>query len=109
MIKYEHQNYGKGYFMAQRLRDSLSQQARRDFVGRTHEIQQLIRLLNDQEVMVVFVHGDGGIGKSSLSEVFAAQAQMEGAVVIKLDCRTIKPSDEGFLHELSMAIGGDST
>jgi hypothetical protein len=95
--------------VAQLLRDSLALEAARNFVGRTQEVDQLLHILNEQDVMVVFVHGVGGIGKSSLLEVFASQAQGQGAVVIKLDCRTIKPSEEGFLLELHMAIGGDST
>jgi hypothetical protein len=95
--------------MAQLLRDRLSQQAEQNFVGRVPEIAHLLGLLIEQDTPVVFVHGIGGIGKSTLLEAFAAEAQTLGAVVIKLDCRTIKPSDAGFLHELNSAIGGDST
>lgn len=95
--------------MAQRLRERLILQATRNFVGRTQEIANLLHMLDEQKTPVVFVHGIGGIGKSSLLEAFAAQAQTLGAVVIKLDCRAIKPSTEGFLHELNAAIGGDAT
>src|SRR5262245_10986179 len=91
-----------------RLRDSLSQQAARNFVGRRHELEQLLYLVGDGKIPVVFVHGIGGMGKSSLLNVFATEAQTRGAVVIKLDCRTIRPSPDGFLHELNNAIGGDS-
>jgi Transcriptional regulatory protein, C terminal len=66
-------------------------------------------LLIEQDTPVVFVHGIGGIGKSSLLEAFAAQVQNHGAVVIRLDCRAIKPSAEGFLQELTMAVGGSAT
>jgi hypothetical protein len=90
------------------LRDRLSQQATRNFVGRKQEIEQLLYLLIDRNIPVVFVHGIGGIGKSSLLNVFAAEAQGRGAVVIRLDCRTIKPSPDGFLRELNNAIGGDA-
>jgi hypothetical protein len=95
--------------MAQLLRDRLSQQAARNLVGRTQEISHLLHLLIEQDTPVVFVHGIGGIGKSTLLEAFAVEAQTLGAVVIRLDCRTIKPSEAGFLHELNSAIGGDST
>jgi hypothetical protein len=94
--------------MAQRLKERLILQATRNFVGRTQEIAHLHHLLIEQGTPVVFVHGIGGIGKSSLLEAFAAQAQTLGAVVIKLDCRAIKPSTEGFLRDLSSAIGGDA-
>lgn len=91
-----------------RLRDWLSQQATRNFVGRRQEIEQLLYLLTERNIPVVFVHGIGGIGKSSLLNIFAVEAQARGAVVIRLDCRTIKPSPDGFVRELSSAIGGDS-
>lgn len=91
-----------------RLREWLSQQATRNFVGRQQEIEQLLVLVTDRNMPVVFVHGIGGIGKSSLLNMFAAEAQARGAVVIRLDCRTIKPSPDGFLRELIKAIGGDS-
>jgi hypothetical protein len=95
--------------MAQRLQDRLNQQITRNFVGRVQEIAHLLQLVHAQEIPVVFVHGIGGIGKSSLLEVFAAQAQTLGAAVIRLDCRAIRPSPEGILHELNAAIGGDTT
>ncbi len=95
--------------MAQRLQDRLNQQITRNFVGRAQEIAHLLQLLDEQNTPVVFVHGIGGIGKSSLLEVFATHAQTLGAVVIRLDCRAVKPSPEGFLHELNAAIGGDAT
>jgi len=91
-----------------RLRDLLIQQAARNFVGRKQEIEQLFYLLTDRNLPVVFVHGIGGIGKSSLLNRFAAEAQARGEVVIRLDCRTIKPSPDGFVRELNNAIGGDS-
>ena len=95
--------------MVQRLRERLILQASRNFVGRKQEIDHLHHLLDKQKMPVIFVHGIGGIGKSSLLEAFADQAQAQGAVVIKLDCRAIKPSSEGFLQEINAAIGGDAT
>jgi hypothetical protein len=95
--------------MPQRLKDRLNQQAARNFVGRAQEIAHLLHLIDKQNTPVVFVHGIGGIGKSSLLEVFATQAQNAGLVVIKMDCRAIRPSTEGFLRAVSEAIGGDAT
>jgi hypothetical protein len=90
------------------FRDWLSQQATRNFIGRRQEIEQLLHLVIYGRIPVVFLHGIGGIGKSSLLNMFAAEAQARGAVVIRLDCRTIKPSSDGFVRELNKAIGGDS-
>ena len=85
----------------------LRQQALRDFVGRTKEISSLLAVLDDDGPIVIFVHGIGGIGKSTLLDIFALEAQSCEAIVVRLDCRSIKPSEEGFLHELNVAIGGD--
>lgn len=92
-----------------KLQDRLRQQAMKNFVGRQQELAKLQTLLNDDRVLVTFVHGIGGIGKSSLLHAFAAQTQNAGIVVVRLDCRMIKPSEDGFLQELQTAIGGDST
>jgi hypothetical protein len=91
-----------------RLRDWLSQQATRNVVGRRHEIERLLFLVTEGGIPVVFVHGISGIGKSSLLSIFSVEAQAHGMVVIRLDCRTIKPSPNGFLRELNNAIGGES-
>jgi hypothetical protein len=95
--------------MTQHLRERIRLQATQQFVGRAPELAHLLHLLDEQGTPVVFVHGIAGIGKSSLQETFARQAQALGAVVISLDCRAIKPSSHGFLHELSAAIGGNGT
>jgi hypothetical protein len=55
-----------------------------------------------------FLHGIGGIGKSSLLDIFAVQARAEGVTVLLLDCRAIDPSEPGFLHELAAATGGEN-
>ena len=87
----------------------LQQQIFRSFVGRTEEMATLLTILDHDGPTVMFVHGIGGIGKSTLLDVFAMEAQMREAVVVRLDCRSIKPSEEGFLYELNAAIGGDAS
>jgi len=94
-------------FMKEKLRDRLRQQAMNNFVGREQELSKLTHLINNNEAIVVFVHGIGGIGKSSLLDILAEALQSSGNTVIKLDCRTIKPSEEGFLRELYAVIGGE--
>src|SRR5262245_5895989 len=95
--------------MTQHLSERLKRQATRNFVARAQELAQLLHLLDEEDTPVVFVHGIGGIGKSSLLEDFARQAQSLGTVVINLDCRAIKPSIEGFLYELGAAIGSSDS
>src|SRR5947209_20463067 len=52
------------------------------------------------------LHGIAGTGKSTLLEAFTQRARAAGATVIRLDCRTIEPTEAGFLSELIAATGG---
>ncbi len=94
--------------MARRMRDLLEQRATEAFVGRTGELAALLQTLDADGPPVVYIHGIGGIGKSSLLEAFATQARSCGAAVVRLDCRTIEPTERGFLRELGTAIGGEA-
>lgn len=88
------------------LRDRLAEQATQGFVGREAELQALLAILEDDGPAVTHLHGIGGIGKSSLLATFVAVARRRGAAVVLLDCRTMEPTERGFLDELAMAIGG---
>jgi GTPase SAR1 family protein len=57
--------------------------------------------------LVVFIHGIGGVGKSTLVEAFAGDARGRGAIVLRFDCGAIEPTARGFLDAISAAIGGD--
>src|SRR6185503_5237601 len=59
----------------------------------------------DEGPRLVYVHGIAGIGKSTLLSSFATAARTSGATVVGLDCRSIEPTERGFLHSLSRAIG----
>ncbi|HET6863012.1 MAG TPA: winged helix-turn-helix domain-containing protein [Pyrinomonadaceae bacterium] len=94
--------------MAVRLvKDLLAQTARETFVGRAKELSILTSLLADGP-RVILLHGIAGVGKSALLSVFAEKARSYGAAVVALDCRTIEPTERGFLQELDTAIGGPS-
>jgi hypothetical protein len=93
--------------VTQRIRDLLARRAVDTFVGRGDELAILHDLLVDGGPSVVFLHGIGGIGKTSLLEVFATRARTEGATVLRLDCRTIEPTERGLLGELALATGGE--
>lgn len=77
-----------------------------DFVGRNAELEALQTLLDPQGPGVMHVHGIAGIGKSRLLDVFAGLARAEETTIVKLDCRTMEPTREGFLEELGAAVGG---
>ena len=76
-------------------------------VGRETELALLRLVLGTDGPLVVFVHGIGGVGKSTLLERFAAEARVDGAVVLRLDCGSIEPTARGFLDAISTATGSD--
>ncbi|MDK8462662.1 winged helix-turn-helix domain-containing protein [Marinobacter sp. SS13-12] len=76
-----------------------------DFVGRGEELKALGTLLEPDGPGVTHVYGIAGIGKSRLLAVFANRARAEGATIVRLDCRTMEPTTEGFLRELGEAVG----
>jgi Transcriptional regulatory protein, C terminal/AAA ATPase domain len=78
----------------------------RPLVGRTEELALLDRLVGPGgEARVVHVHGDAGIGKSTLVNAFLSRVR---AVAVKLDCRSIEPTERGLLEALADATGDGS-
>ena len=80
-----------------------------DLVGRDQERSILHHVLDEDGPMVVFVHGIGGVGKSTLVEAFAGEARARGAIVLLFDGGAIEPTSRGFIEAISTAIGGDLT
>jgi len=74
----------------------------RPFFGRDGELQMLGELLTGAESRVACVHGIAGIGKSELIATFLTNAHEAGASITALDCRTVEPTERGFLD----AVGG---
>ena len=91
--------------MATRVGDILRRRAKEGFVGRRDEKVALLGTLLDSGPLVLFVHGIAGIGKSSLLEAFSEEARARGAQVVRMDCRSVEPTECGFLAELGAAIG----
>jgi hypothetical protein len=78
-------------------------------VGREQERAFLHQILGVEGPLVVFIHGIGGVGKSTLVEAFAGEARTRGAIVLRFDCGAIEPTSRGFLDAISTATGGDLT
>jgi hypothetical protein len=95
--------------MAVRVRDMLAERASQTFVGRAEELALLGLALLDEGPVVTQVHGIPGVGKTSLLDAFARMARERGATVIRLDCRSVEPTEGGFLRALDAAIGGEAT
>ena len=75
----------------------------RPFIGRETELRALEELMHG-EARVACLHGIAGVGKSALVSTFLERAGREGCGVVLLDCRTIEPTERGFLR----AAGGSA-
>ncbi len=70
------------------------------FVGREAELSVLAEQVRAGEVF--YLHGIAGVGKSTLLATFLGDARAAGSTVRALDCRTVEPTERGFLR----AAGG---
>ena len=79
--------------MSSTLGDRISAARRRGFVGRTAELARFTDIVTgtDMPVVVVFVHGPGGCGKTALLRQFAELSRDAGAAVTSLDARELPP------------------
>ena len=89
------------------LGDVLATRRRRYFVGREAELELFRAALEVTEppFAVLWFSGPGGIGKTSLLEVLAEQAESSGANVVQLDGRELTPSPREVNKALSDALG----
>ncbi len=83
------------------LGEMLAARRRRRFVGRAAEVE-LFRAALDAEpaCSVLFLHGPGGVGKTSLLEVFVGAALAAGASVVAVDGRDLAPSPRTVVEAL---------
>ena len=86
--------------------DLLDNARREGFVGRRAELRSFAETLAGGAARrVLFVHGPGGIGKTTLLLEMRTQARAAGRAVTLLDGREIDPSP----HGLTEALGGAGT
>jgi hypothetical protein len=89
------------------LGDVIEQARRRNFVGRNDELRVFDDALAGRSPRrVLFVHGPGGIGKTTLLLEMFARARAAGRAPVQLDGREIDPSPEGF-HQAIGQSGDD--
>jgi hypothetical protein len=85
------------------LGEVLDSARRRGFVGRRTELETFAAALAGRSGRrVLFVHGVGGIGKTTLLLELRARARSADRVVALLDGREIDPSPEGFRAALRL-------
>jgi class 3 adenylate cyclase len=91
--------------MASRLSKLLSCRAAETFVGRSAELSVLDTLFARAGPLVVHIQGIGGVGKSSLLDAFERRARRSrAAVVIRLDCRGVEPTERGVIHAVAAEL-----
>jgi hypothetical protein len=96
--------------MASLLADRLSAARRRQFVGRTQELETFRAALAAPELPfhILAIHGPGGVGKTTLvKELVNAAAELD-AVSVHLDARNIEPAPAPFVDALRVALGLDA-
>ncbi len=77
------------------LLDRLAEARRREFVGRTAELALFDELLDEGAGAIVYVHGPGGIGKTSLLHQFEWLARQRGRRVARVDAADPEQSVTG--------------
>jgi hypothetical protein len=89
------------------IADQLRLGRHRRFVGRAAEVELFQSALDTQGAVftVLFLHGPGGVGKSTLLRKLADTAVQAGVTPICLDARVIEPSPAGLLAALRSALG----
>jgi hypothetical protein len=80
------------------LATRLNSSRRARFVGRERELEQFRAALTGDEVTVLYLHGPGGVGKSTLLDAFEQLAREHGAAVVRIDARDIERSEYGLLR-----------
>jgi RecA/RadA recombinase len=95
--------------MSSRLIDHLNSARRRRFIGRSAELALFSDALAAAEppFFVLYVHGPGGVGKTTLLTQFVRQAQEAGVTAVALDARNLEPTPAAFQGNLCLTLGID--
>lgn len=92
--------------MSTRLGELLDRERHRSFVGRRRELAAFeAAVAGGLPRRVLFVHGPGGIGKTTLLLELRARARAAGRSVVLLDGREVDASPEGFENAIVAALG----
>ncbi|WP_162467215.1 ATP-binding protein [Streptomyces cavernae] len=78
----------------------------RAFVGREAELERFAAMLRQEadSPAVLYVHGIGGVGKTTLLQRLATKAREAGRAVVRIEGRRVDPSPRGFEQAASGAL-----
>ena len=92
--------------MSTHLGDLLDAARRQQFVGRRRELASFDDALDGRsQRQVLFVHGQGGIGKTTLLHELRARARAAGRTVVLVDGREVDASPEAMGRAVRLALG----
>lgn len=74
----------------------LATSRRRMVRGRDVEVRSLVAAVEDSDVVLVHVHGPGGVGKSTVLDQLADRLAERGRPVVRVDCADLDPTVTGF-------------
>jgi hypothetical protein len=89
------------------LGDRLALARRARFVGRAAELARWQRMLDGEAEPVWFLHGPGGIGKTTLLAELARRAEAAGRIVVEIDARHLAASPAGWHQALRVALSAE--
>ncbi len=89
------------------LADRLAAARRAHFVGRAEERARFMRMLRGVAEPVWFLHGPGGIGKSTLLRELAREAEASERIVLQLDARHVPATPEGWRQAMAAVLHAD--
>ena len=92
--------------MRTHLADRLNAARRKQFVGRREELQQFSAALRADELpfCLYYLHGQGGVGKTTLLHEFIAICEQNAVPTVYLDGRNIEPGADAFLEALRQTL-----
>jgi DNA-binding winged helix-turn-helix (wHTH) protein len=90
-----------------RIGDRLEARALKRFVGRENELALLREAISPSppSTALFFVHGPGGIGKTTLIEHLRAEAVAKGIVFVSIDAAGVSPEPNAIMAALGNALG----
>jgi hypothetical protein len=92
------------------LGDLLDEERRHSFVGRRRELTSFDDALAGRSSRrVLFLHGQGGIGKSTLLLECHARTREAGRVGVLIDGRDVDPSPDGLVTAVQLALDQHTT